>query len=85
MTIESDDKMQHLDNKQLGRVGGGHWAKGNGTGLPYIMPFIEMYYCTGTVGFSISVIGTRGVWNSVSVMEILLETKYRIRVFGLLS
>ena len=23
MTIEFDDKMQHLDNKQLGRVGGG--------------------------------------------------------------
>ena len=29
MTIEFDDKMPHLDNKQMGRVGGGHWAEGN--------------------------------------------------------
>ena len=75
-----------LDNKQLGRVGGGHWAKGNnGTGTPYSMAFIEMCCCTGRVGFSSSVTETRGVWNSISVMGILLETKYRIRVFGLLS
>lgn len=85
MTVEFDDKMQHLDNKQLGRVGGGHWAKGNGTGIPYIMAFMEMCCCKGRVGFSSSIIETRGVWNSVSVMAILLETKYRIRVFGLLS
>ena len=42
MTIEFDDKMPHQDYKQLGRVGGGHWAVGNGTGIPYIMAFIEM-------------------------------------------
>ena len=74
-----------LDNKQLGRVGGGHWAKGNGTGTLYSMAFIEMCCCTGRVGFSSSVIETRGIWNSISVKGILLETKYRIRVFGLLS
>ena len=84
MTIEFDDKMPHLDYKQLGRVGGWHWAVGNGTGIPYIMTFIEMCCCTGKVGFSSSVIETRGLWNSVSVMGTLLETKYRIRVFGLL-
>ena len=85
MTVTFDDKMPHLYNKQLGRVGGGYWAKGKGRGFPYIMAFIEMCCCSGTVGFSSSVIGTRGVWNSVSVMGIPLETKYRIRVFGLLS
>ena len=74
-----------LDNKQLGRVGEGHWAKGTGTGTLYSMAFIEMCCCTERVGFSSSVTETRGVWNSISVMVILLETKYRIRVFGLLS
>ena len=85
MTIEFDDKFHTWTVNNWGGWVGGHWAKGNGTGIPYIMAFIEMYCCTGRVGFLSSVIETRGVRNSVSVMGIFMETKYRIRVFGLLS